>query len=401
MKWRNVSLQIIHLGVGGVLYMGLWLVLARSWGANLFGTFNFLYAYVAMWGIFFDFGLDLLLTRYISAHGRGIPLSLLKIKAGVILAGCFFSMGLAVFFNFTYMHALAFLLAGIILLSATNFINGFLRGVERLDIEAGVSLAQKIVFVGMAVSGVLGFKRGVGWVSLSYLTSHMMGFCVTFFFAAARPEFSLLKKALPSVKESLKISLPFWMVALLTTLGQRSDIFMLKILTTEKEVGLYSAGFRIIEGLIFFEVAYIAAFFPRLVQLIENKGAYRSIVKHSGFLLLSGALAIAVAAYFLAPWGIPFLFGGDYAESIKVLQHLGLSLPLVFVSALFGHLLIAWNRQLHFVAALAVALCVNFAVDMTLIPKIAISGAVFGFWSREIVLSVILYTMVRRFAGRD
>ncbi|WP_069469693.1 hypothetical protein [Candidatus Marithrix sp. Canyon 246] len=65
-RWRNVLWQTLHLGGGGVLYIIIWLSLARFWSIGDFGQFNFLFALIAVGGVFCDFGLDVLLTRIAS-----------------------------------------------------------------------------------------------------------------------------------------------------------------------------------------------------------------------------------------------------------------------------------------------------------------------------------------------
>jgi O-antigen/teichoic acid export membrane protein len=65
-RWRNVLWQTVHLGGGGVLYIVIWLCLARFWSIEDFGHFNFLFALIAVGGVFCDFGLDVLLTRIAS-----------------------------------------------------------------------------------------------------------------------------------------------------------------------------------------------------------------------------------------------------------------------------------------------------------------------------------------------
>ena len=82
-RWRSVAWQMVRLGSGGVLLIGLWLVLARWWGIDQFGQFNYLFAYAAVCGLCCDFGLDVLLTRYVAREGPITPRSFLTIKFGL------------------------------------------------------------------------------------------------------------------------------------------------------------------------------------------------------------------------------------------------------------------------------------------------------------------------------
>ena len=79
-SWPNVVWQVFHLAVGGVLLMFLWVVLARLWGPDRYGWFNYLFVIITLSGVAADFGLDVLLTRSVAAGIKGIPRALLHLK---------------------------------------------------------------------------------------------------------------------------------------------------------------------------------------------------------------------------------------------------------------------------------------------------------------------------------
>jgi O-antigen/teichoic acid export membrane protein len=391
-SWSNVGLQVGHLLLGGVLFMVLWFVLGRTWGAEVFGEFNFLYAYAAIWGIVFDFGLDLPLTRFVSAQGKGIPAALLRIKLFVVLVGFGLSIGLALLLRLSHFGVVMVLLCGVFLLSGTNFVNGLLRGLERLDIEAKIGFLQKVVFVALAVSGVLWFQKGLLWVAGSYFVSHIFGLAVTLFWAARRKYLSLARGSMPFSGRSVMEVIPFWLIALFVTFGQRLDLFMVKGLADASSVGIYSAGFRIIEGFIYIGAAFMTGFFPRLMQALAERNSHVELIRRSaGFLLLASVL-IAVVNYFAAPYLVKLLYGPSFIPSILVLQMLGFSLPLLFLSGLLGYALVAFGKERLFVLALIIALLPDFLVDLTTIPKWGVNGAILGFWSREVCLFCVLVT---------
>ena len=359
-SWANVGFQVGHLVLGGMLLMFLWFVLGRMWGAEAFGEFNFLYAYAAMWGIFLDFGLDLPVTRFVSKGRNGIPAGLLKIKVLVVTVGFGLAMGLALILDLSDFTVVTVLLFGVLLLSTTNFINGLLRGLERLDIEAKIGFLQKVVFVALAISGVFWYQKGLLWVAWSYLFSHILGLAFTLLWVSVKGNLSLARGVMPSVRKSIIEVIPFWLIALFVSFGQRLDLFMVKGLIDAESVGIYSAGFRIIEGFIYIGAAFLTGFFPRLVQALTEKRAYGELVRRSAFFLLFSAMLIAVVNYFAAPFLIKTLYGQSFSRSAFVLQMLGCTLPLIFLSGLLGHALVAFGKERLFVLALIIALLPDF-----------------------------------------
>ena len=398
-SWANVGFQVGHLVFGGMLFMLLWFVLGRTWGAEAFGEFNFLYAYAAMWGIFFDFGLDLPVTRFVSAGGNGIPAALLKIKLLVVTVGFGLAMGLALALGLSDFPVVTMLLFGVFLLSTTNFLNGLLRGLERLDIEAKIGFLQKVVFVALAISGVFWYQKGLLWVAGSYLFSHLLGLAFSLLWVSVKGNLSLARGVMPSVRQSILEVIPFWLIALFVSFGQRLDLFMVKGLMDAASVGIYSAGFRIIEGFIYIGAAFMTGFFPRLVQALTEKRSHSELIRRSAVLLLLASMLIALVNYFAAPLLIKTLYGPSFMRSVFVLKMLGCTLPLIFLSGLLGHALVAFGKERLFVLALIIALLPDFFVNLAMIPRWGVNGAILGFWFREVCLFCVLsvfYVRVHR-----
>jgi O-antigen/teichoic acid export membrane protein len=65
-------------------------------------------------------------------------------------------------------------------------------------------------------------------------------------------------------------------------------------------------------------------------------------------------------------------------------------MPLIFLSLLMGQALVAMQRQGSYLAALIIGLFVNSFFGFILIPVFESFGAVYAFWAREIVISLIL-----------
>ena len=390
-RWPNVIWQGLHLGGGGGFLVVLWLLLARAWGAEQFGLFNYLFAFTAISGIFADFGLDVLLTRHIAKDGCRIPSTLFPVKLVVttlMLLACFF-MGMK--FGLPK-KALALMIAGVCLLSWTTFFNAFLRGIERLDLEAKIGFLQKVIFVGLALCGVLWQDAHIVWVAASYLASHAIALMVTAWFSFRvsqdlfHSESLNLRKLFPEVW-------PLWLIALLTMLSLRLDILLLEWLSGKMAVGLYAASSRLMDGLIVMGTAYMAAVFPRLVAVYNQKTGSRSLLSRSVVFLVCVGGLVAAAGSFFSSWFMPILYGKWFTGSVKVFQYLVLALPVVFVVDLLGQDLIAKSRQRLYAIFLGGGVIVNLVLDIWLIPLWGAQGAVAGYWARTVFLLLCMLVL--------
>jgi O-antigen/teichoic acid export membrane protein len=398
--WQNVILQVAHLGAGGVLIMALWVLLGRAWGVEMFGRFNYLFTFAGFFGIVIDFGLDILLTRMIASGKTGIDQHLIIIKAVVIGLAVLIFAAIAVLAGITGDGpVLGLLMAGVVFLSSTTFLNGLLRGLDRLDVEAGIGLLQKTLFVSGAAGGALVYGFGPAWAAFFYLATHILGFLFTLWLIPGENR-CFSAKPYPISLHLMEV-IPLWGVAVFTFLALRMDVFMLRWLADDRALGIYTAGFRFIEGFFLFGVAFMAACFPRLVARRNNKELYWRLFRKSFLLMAAGGIFIFVVCVLVGKTVLTMMYGQGFGYSGQVLVYLAGTIPLIFLSLLMGQALIARQRQGMYLAALAFGLIVDFCVGIAAIPVFDSLGAVFAFWGRELVIFFILIVFTWKTAIKE
>jgi O-antigen/teichoic acid export membrane protein len=187
----------------------------------------------------------------------------------------------------------------------------------------------------------------------------------------------------------MKQSGPLFSVALLTVLSVRLEIFLLNYFHGETQVALYSAVIRLMDGLVIISTAYIATLFPKLVAH-QQQAHFYILLRHAIMVMSSIALLLALLGYVLAPWLIQITYGAQYQSAAALLRYLLPALPMLFLTALFGQVLIAVGQQQRFMHSLLLALLCSFAIDLWAIPLWQSVGAVLAYWGREIILLFLL-----------
>ncbi|GAB4354847.1 MAG: hypothetical protein Kow0060_06250 [Methylohalobius crimeensis] len=395
--WRGVFWQTLHLAGGGGLYLVLWLVLARFWPVETFGHFNFLFAFISVSGIFFDFGLDVLLTRLVAGSGRAeIPAALLVVKASAVAV--FFPL-FAVIGKWAGIpwQELGLFLPGVLLLSLTALLNSVLRGMDRLDLEGRIGLGQKLVFAGGTILGVVLWQRQIVWVGQCYLVSHLLALALTVWRLRRLRWGTAVPMA--AFKPLLREAWPLWGVALLSLLARRADVFFLETLMNERAVGIFSAASRLIEGITVVGSAYMAAVFPRLVNGL-GQGGFGSILRRSALFLGLAGLAIGVLGFVGAEPLVALLYGDAYQETVPVLEGMMLLMAVIFLADLLGQGMMAKAWQGRYMLALGLGLAATAAVAWYAIPRFGTMGAVYGYWVREVLLAAVLTAVLAVHASR-
>jgi len=395
-RWTGIIWQLIHLGIGGLLLIALWSVLGRFWSVEKFGQFNYIFAYISLAGIFIDFGLDVLLTRYIAHSNSNIPNHYwhFKLICSVVFSLLFFLLGLILTIP---IDVLIWLLAGSLALSLSAFLNALIRARDKLDIEAKIGIIQKSSFILISIYGVVILQKQMLWVALCYAFSHIISLILTF---VAIKIYQLdhsqyLEEKTESIRNLFFKALPLFLIALFSILTLRIDIFLLQALMDEQAVGIYTAALRLIEGIIVLGSAYQAAIFPKLVNQLNDHQSFKQLFHKAIQHLTMAGFIIALGGMLLGQWMIDLLYGEAFHESGIILISLLPVVILVYLNALFGGVIIAMTKQKNYLLILAIALFINIIADYLAISAFGTIGAVMGFWLKEITLLLLLISYIK------
>lgn len=380
-NWQGVLWQIAHFSGASFLLLALNMVLAREWGPTHFGDFTFLYTLIGVIGIMADFGLDMVLTRHTAQSGPPIPRAFWIVKGGVLALVGLVSVLTGWLLEARLRPPFAFLGIGVFLQSCTMFLNGALRGLERLDVEARIGLLQKALFVAGGILVTAAWKHDMVYVCAVYAVSNLLGFLLTLFLFRA---ICFPRCHSPGNLNPFELAVESWpvlVVGLTMFLCLRVDVFLIQWLGGTDTLGVYAAPFRVIEGLSYVSMAYLAALFPRLAVTDTPSSLKKLVVSSAWVLGLSGAFASAFL-WPTAPFLMQGMLGHDYSPSVFALRLMGMALPAVFLGNLFGYALVAHKRQRTFAAAVFFGTALSIAVDSGMIPRYGVLGAVYGMYAR-------------------
>jgi O-antigen/teichoic acid export membrane protein len=155
-----------------------------------------------------------------------------------------------------------------------------------------------------------------------------------------------------------------------------SDIVLLGFLTTDHQVGLYSAAYRVAFLLMAVAASVSAAFLPSYARAAQDDTAdTKSLVETSmGTAMLIGAPLVAGVMVTARPL-ISLLFGAEYTEATVAVQLLSLSVGMVFLYWCVSTLLIVAHRTRLYAAIHGTSAAVNIMLNLFLIPRFGIAGA--------------------------
>lgn len=197
------------------------------------------------------------------------------------------------------------------------------------------------------------------------------------------------------------------LTAAVTRLALELDNFVLAVFAPDAVVGVYAAGKRVISpaGQILNGAVSVPTF-PGLCRLAhENRSEFNRWSTQLCVIQWTAGLAMALAAWVVAPYVIPVLLKDAFADTAKVIQITVWSVvPLLFALQL-RYVYIALSQERRFVAFNVIYLVVKALILGVLAWRYGLWGACYGAVLSEVVLAALVWFGVRalgvsaRFAG--
>ncbi|MFH1430733.1 MAG: oligosaccharide flippase family protein [Candidatus Uhrbacteria bacterium] len=293
---------------------------------------------------------------------------------------------LALFVVFTLMRwELAHLpvLYGIFLyfyfLSATQLLFFFFRAFEQMRYE--------LVFRTLQAGIVLGIAVVFGYV---FPSVRLLAFCyagaagvvllsaLTFFLRKTDLIFQL-RRGFHSEEVSLvgKVRYLFF-IGVATSIFSGVDTFVISKVQDVAAVGVYRNAVMMTFALFLFPTAIVQAFFPRLVQPLDQLDIFFHTVKQLLVRLVPLGVVVAGACYLIAPIFIPWFFGARYAATVPFFQVSLFAFLFATVNQVFGYGMIALGRYRPYFLITLVVSIVSVVLNLILIPRIGLWGGIFS-----------------------
>ncbi len=354
---------------------------ARVLGAAEYGIFSYVIGLAAFFTIFSDIGVSTILTKDVANHPEKrltyFSTSFL-IKFCLLFITAFLIIFIAPHFSkIEEANALIPWVALIVFLDGLrDFIVAYLRGRERMELEAFLIIAMNIAIV------IIGFASlNISSTSQSLLFAYIISIAFSTILA-----FIVIKKYFFKIflffdKEvAIKTLNSCWPIAFSCILGAfmlNIDILMLGWWRTAAEIGYYAAGQRIVQVFYTLPGLLASGIFPTLSRLARqnDRNKLKNLNEKSMAIVFAIVFPLIAGGLILGNPIFNFLFGQEYSSGIPAFQVLMLSLLLIFPGTLITNIIIAHNQQKKFIVYVAAGAIGNVLFNALLIPKYGIIGS--------------------------
>lgn len=397
----NIAIQIAGRVIAVLIGLASVAILTRYLTTEAFGEYTTTITYLQFFGVLVDFGLTLTFVVMLSKPGAdeekvaGNFLSLRMITGALVFLlaplivllfpwSSVVKQAVAVGAIAYWLMGGATLLVGVFQKHASMWRAALAEMINRTVLVAVIVL---FVYLNLGVVAMVGAAIAANAVWLLA----MVGFAKPF--VAIRPRIDL-----PVWKEAFTKSWPIALSIFFNLLYLKGDIIFLSLLRTQSEVAIYGVTYRILDVMTALPTMFMGLLLPTLVAAWTSgdKERFKTFLTRGFDVFMIFVIPILVGAQVVATPLMVLIAGDQYVDSGPVLQWLIFAVLGVFLGALFGHTIVAINKQRAMIAGYALIAVLSVIGYFLFIPPYGMWGAVGVTIFSEAMIALITFAMVAR-----
>jgi O-antigen/teichoic acid export membrane protein len=392
--FRNLGLASLSAASAALLLI-LFIVAGRTLGDVEFGKFSFALALGTIFETLMDFGLHQVTIRAV-ARDRSRATALLHHTLGIKLVWATGALvvlvGTATLLRQEWDVRLAcYLLGGsLVLRSYMLTIRGVLQGLEQFGWDSFVVVADRGILVAFGVAALMA-GGGLRGLSIAFVVSRAIALALTAWMTHSHLGGVGMRFDRAVWRELQSTALPLGFFLVVLNLYSYVDGVMLGVMRTDLETGLYTAAYRVYEGLTYAPSVIAAVLTPRLSNLfVADRQKHRHLALAGLAAAIALALGIGAVGFASAAPLVVLLFGSEFAMAAGPFRILCLGLGFVFAIWILHAIAISVNRERLLLQTGIIGLVVNVGLNMYVIPRMGADGAALATVAGELVSMAVL-----------
>lgn len=377
-SWLFVE-RILRMVVG--LFVGVWI--ARYFGPEQYGLYNYAQSFVTLFAIIATLGLDSIVTRELikdeTQRDRLLGTAFFLKLAGALMS--FAALGIGILFTSNSPHAntLIFVIASATLFQSFNVIDFYFQ--SRV-------LSKYIVFaniVGFSLSslikiGLILFEAPLlAFAAVIVFDSVILSLGYVYFYKKQRFMLKLWRFDYPLARSLLRDSWPLILTGAVLMVQARIDQVMLKEMVGTKEVGYYSVAMRLIEALAFVPILLKNSLLPAIINAKQqSQELYEQRLGDFYRLNFLVFLLTAIPIFIFSEQIVVLLFGEAYQPAGFLLSLFAVRLFFANMGVARSVFILTENLYRFSFITMVIGTLTNITLNYVWIPQYAAVGALYA-----------------------
>jgi O-antigen/teichoic acid export membrane protein len=377
---------------------------ARALGVAGYGIFSYAVGLAAFFSIFSDMGVSAMITKEASRDHSSIKKYLsaaLFIKVILIAISAVLIIFIAPFFS-NIKEALPLLPLAALLIAFDGLRDltfAITRARERMELEAAIGAVTNIAITALGLITLLsnptptyfllGYSLGSGlgtifawWMLGEYLKGVVGNF-----------DLSLAKKVFVN-------AIPFSLMGLMGTLMLNTDTVILGYLSDAEQIGLYSAGQKIVFLLYMLPTILSSAIFPSMSRLAkENKQRFDDVLSSALTATFLISIPLFAGGVILSEGLMNMIYGNAFAAGISTFCVMLFTVILIFPQTFLTNGIFAFDGQKNFIKLTTIGVIGNAILDVILIKQYGIIGSAIATSAVGLIITMLMWKEMKKFSN--
>jgi len=404
---KRIILNSGYVIAGRVLNIFLRLIpvilMVRYLGSELYGIYSFVLAFVGIFAVFVDLGIDKILIREVSKNKEKMeeyvgPILILKMLMSFMVI--FIIISISLMLNITEMKFVGIAIASLFLLfqSMRAPLNTYFRVNLKMQYSVLATLTGSAVFI-ILILWFIQIKASIYYFFIAYVLSYFTNTLCVYLFSR---KFHKIVFVIDTKiwKHFVKISLPLGIVLFFITLNNKIGILILSWLKGDEAVGYFSAPLAIMDKLTIIPFASMMSLFPVFSKLYEDKeAAWKRGFEISFKYMFIISVFLATLSTRYSNEIVLLLFGSDFAQSVKVFPILMWSIVFIFINFVLIDVITSAGRQKILIPIFALTFVVTLMLNFIFVPKYSFVGTAISFLISKSIISIMcMYYLFSKFS---
>lgn len=373
------------------------MIVARYYGEDAFGSYNFAKSIVSYFIMLSTMGIQSYAVLLISKEPHNTQKIYREIVSAELLLATISSVLLAVLIVFFPTNRLMILLVGTTIIIQALNTDWVFSAKQELNYVSYSTIMSSVLQCVLIVLLIISKNRNIYFlpiiVSFSYLIPYI------YLIHSSKNKFNLnLFFVKSNILYYIKNGIPFFFSGIFAAINGNIDIIILGLMRTNKEVGLYSAAYGIINMLVLFVSIAFSPIYPILVESITNSRVeeVNKLLSAISKVLLMFIVPISIGGIIVSNNLISLVFGNNYRDVTLSFCILLLFVTLLYFREVYGYVLSTSGNQKVYMYIVCLSSFVNICGNFILIPKFGINGAAFVTLVSEAINLILMSIFAHR-----
>ena len=259
-----------------------------------------------------------------------------------------------------------------------------------------VAMIFQICLVISLIAGVLITKQLMPIFIITFVLYNLYSL-INFFLVKQEVGRLSLKIDLKQWSIIIKKSFVFLLISLLAGFYSKVDVLILNFIKGKQAVGIYSAGYRFLDALMFIVTAYNVSSMPLFSKFAKEKkkNIFINKIKKDVILVFAIGMFVALGFYFLGPIILPLVYKNTYFQSIQVLRIIIFALPLILLTSVFLNSLYALGKAKIVIYIFLFQLIFNIGLNLYFIPRFSFFASAYITLGGELLNTILTFIILR------